>query len=438
MSGASGASVRGPRGCRLIWESHDDLPMIWLRVAVRGGAAGDPDGVEGFTHHLAMLCRRGAGACDRRALDIALDELGASLDVSVHRDAIVFSGACLRRNLDAIVEILADVLSAPHLDAGEHDKLLRETRMSLDELRDDDASLAARFFNRHCVPGHPYARSVLGTETSLDAIDLGSVRAARRELFVPENLIVGLAGSIDATAAERACARLVRDLPEQSARLLPSLESPKRPRGRRLLVVDKPERSQCQIIIGHLAPHAGHPDIPALTVVETVFGGMFSSRLMQEIRVERGWSYGADCYFHRSRGPHWFAIHLAPPAEVAGDALELALSMFEDLVASGITAEELDFAQHYLAGNLPFRRATAQARLKLRITEQIFGLEENFTEQLPARIAAVTLEEANRVAARWLYPDDTLSVVVASADSMLPSLERIATTDLRVVAHDSY
>ena len=429
----------GPRGACLLVESQHDLPMVWVQVAIVGGAAGDPPEADGFHHHLSALARRGAGARDRLALDTELDALGATVECWAQRDALILSGLCLRRNLDRLCAMIADILAEPALARDEHEKLLRESRRRLDDLRAEDDQLALRYFQRDCVPGHPYGRTVRGTEASLSAIELADIVAAQRRLVVPENLIIGFSGDLDEDEARRQGTRLVERLPDSPAPHLPAVaDVPERPRGRRLLVVDKPERQQSQLAIGHLAPRYGGPDTPAMILLETVFGGMFTSRLMQEIRVKRGWSYGADCHWYRSRGPHWFGIHLAPPVEVVADALELTLRMLEELAHAGLSAEELAFGQRFLAGNLAFQRATARRRLDLAIRERIFGLDRGFSSTLTEHLAAVTLDEVNRAAARCLHPADALCVVVATADDVLPSLQHVQSAVTRVVPHDSY
>lgn len=429
----------GPRGACLLVESQHDLPMVWIQIAIVGGAAGDPPGVDGFHHHLIQLARRGAGPRARLALDTALDVLGATVECWAHRDAMILAGLCLRRNLDRLCALIADILAEPTLARDEHEKLIRESRRRLDDVRDEDDQLAVRYFQRDCVPGHPYGRTLRGTEASLSAIDLADIEAAHRRVVVPENLIIGFAGAIDEDDAARYGARLVERLPDAPAPPLPPVSDvPPRPRGRRLLIVDKPERQQAQLAIGHLAPRYGSDETPAVILLETVFGGMFTSRLMQEIRVKRGWSYGADCHWYRSRGPHWFSIHLAPPVEVTADALALTLRMFEELARDGLSAEELAFGQRFLAGNLAFQQATARRRLDQAIRERISSLERGFSSALIEQMAAVTLDEVNRTAETCLHPGDVLCVVVATADDVLPSLQYVQSAATCVVPYDFY
>lgn len=434
----SDPAANGPRGSALYIEPARELPLVWLDIEVSGGAAGDPAGVEGFHNHMAELARLGAGALDRERLDTELDALGASLEMSAGRDSVSLSGVCLARNLDRFVDLAADILAAPRMDSGEHERLLRETRYSLDDVRDDDGSLAARFFNHHCVPGHPYARTVLGTESSFDRIELDQVRAAFRRQVVPQNLIIGVAGAVDEAGAVRIAERLTERLPDTAPPPLPAVELGTPPRGRRLLLVDKPDRVQSQVLVGHAGPRYGHADAVPFTMLETIFGGTFTSRLMQEIRVKRGWSYGAGCRLSRGRGNQWFRIHLAPSAETTPDALALTMKLFEDVAGEGISAEELDFGRRYLTGSLAFHLATPQQRMRIAVRNRVFGLPDGFVRELPERFAEVSLDDTRAVAGRWLHPSDALVVVVATADGMSERLHGLWGMAPQVVPFDSY
>jgi zinc protease len=423
---------------KLIVEPSRDTPLCWVQILARGGGAADPVGREGFTRHAAELARRGAGGRSRGELDRALDQLGASLSASTTRDRVAFTGVCLSRHLDAVVALAADVLARPAMDAEQHRKLLRESRDLLDEVRDDDSHLALRHFVRDFGGPAAYARTSLGTEASLDAIDLDGARGAYRRMIVPDNLIIGFAGDVDEPRARALADSLVADLPATPAPPAPVLE----PRGfaaeRAATLVDKPERAQVQIAFGHPAPRFGTADFDALTVVETVFGGTFTSRLMQEIRVAHGWSYGAHCRLGKARGPLWVRVDFASAADVAIDALSRAIAMYEDLVATGITADELAFAQGYLAGSHAFGIATARDRLRVRVEAAVCDLPDAFPGEWPARLAAVTLDDTRRAIETWLHPEALRTVLVATADDVRDRLGAVALGDVDIVPFDAY
>jgi zinc protease len=426
---------------KVIHEASHDTPLVWFDVAVRGGAGADPKGVEGLHRHTALLARRGAGRRNRAELDDVLDGFGAALDVGVSRDAISVSGLALSRHLDAVIDLAADVLADPRFDEEEHARLLRETPQVLDEIRDDDSALATRWFDWTCCPGHSYGRSSLGTEASLGRIDRASALELWKRQVVADNLVVGLAGDIDEATAARVVTRLTERLPAVP-RPAAVFEVPEMSRafgrGRRTILVDKPDRTQAQLRIGHLSVRYGDPDTAALAVGEAIFGGMFSSRLMQEIRVKRGWSYGAGCALRRSRLPHWFEIWMAAAIDVAGPAVALTLDLFADYAANGPTDDEVDFAKSYLVGAMPFHVATARQRMQLAVRDAVFDLPAGFTARLPEALASLTATDVRAACKRHLRPDDAVTVAVTTADAARGALEGANAGKLTVVDHDEY
>ncbi|HVV87169.1 MAG TPA: pitrilysin family protein [Kofleriaceae bacterium] len=415
-----------------------DTPLVWVEIAIRGGAAADPEGLEGLHRHAALLARRGAGARDRTAFDDDLDRLGAALDVSIARDATTISAVSLTRNLDAVVELCAELLAVPRFAEDEHARLLRETPQVLDEVRDDDSALATRWFDRECAPGHPYGRTSLGTEASLARLDLESARAGWRREVVTSNLVLGVAGDTDLDGALAIARRLTERLPAGPAPALPDVLVTPAPTGRRVVLVDKADRTQAQLRLGHLGPRYGDADTAALLLLETGFGGMFSSRLMQEIRVKRGWSYGAGCTMRRSRGRHWLEMWMATAIDVAGDAVRTTLDLYADLAMHGLPADELDLARAYLVGSMPFHQATARQRMQLAVRDAVFGLPADYTIALPARVADLGTADVTAAASRWLRPSEVVTVAVTTADAARERLAGAGAGPVTTVAFDSY
>jgi zinc protease len=427
--------VSGPR---VIVEASPDTPLVWFDIAIRGGAAADPRGVEGLHRHAALLARRGAGRRERAELDEVLDGLGAALEVGVSRDAVSVSGLALARHLDAVIELTADVLAEPRFTEAEHARLLRETPQVLDEIRDDDSALATRWFDWLCSPGHAYGRTSLGTSASLGRIERASAMALWQREVVADNLVIGLAGDIDEATAARVVTRLTERLPSTPAPVVELDAPPPTTRGRRIILVDKPDRTQAQLRIGHLSARYGDPDTAALAIAEAVFGGMFSSRLMQEIRVKRGWSYGAGCALRRSRLPHWFEIWMAAGIDVAGAAVELTLDLFADYAANGPTDDEVDFARGYLIGAMPFHVATARQRMQLAVRDAVFDLPPGYTAKLPEALGALTADDVRAACRRQLRPDDAVTVAVTTADEAQAALAGARAGTLTRVDHDEY
>ncbi len=427
-----------PTAPTVIIEASPDTPLVWFDIAIRGGAAMDPVGTEGLHRHASLLARRGAGGRERAELDEILDSLGAALDVGVSRDAISVSGLALSRHLDAVVDLAADVLASPRFDDSEHARLLRETPQVLDEVRDDDGALATRWFDWLCCPGHAYGRTALGTEASLGKIDRASAASLWRREVVTGNLVIGFAGDVDEATGARLVERLTERLPRAGRPVTEALRAPPLTPGRRVALVDKTDRTQAQLRMGHLSARYGEADTAALAVAEAVFGGMFSSRLMQEIRVKRGWSYGAGCALRRSRLPHWFEIWMAAGIDVAAPAVALTLELFADYAANGPTDDEVDFARSYLIGAMPFHVATARQRMQLAVRDAVFDLPGGYTAQLPVALADLSAGDVRAACTRHLRPDDLVVVAVTTAAQAEKPLADAGLGALTVVDHDDY
>lgn len=422
----------------LIIETDRTTPLVWFRIAIRGGTATDDVGAEGSARHAALLARRGAGGQTRAQIDESMDQLGASVGPRIARDAIGFTGVCLSRNLDAVMATASDVVCRPDWDADEHAKLVRESRSVLDDMRDDDDQLAVRFFARYVAPGHTYSRTTVGTTETLDNFDRQTIAAAFSKTTVNDNVLLGFAGDIDEGRALRLEASLRSGLGSGPAPTPPDVTAPSAPRQRKIYLIDKPERSQSQLLLGHVAPRYGSDDHTALIPAETIFGGMFTSRLNQQVRVKRGWSYGAGCTLERARGDYWFSMYLAPSADVTVPALELVLEQYEQLAKAGLDADEVAFAKSYLAGSMPFATATCRQRMNVTLGARLFGLPDDYRQQLGAQLAALSREQINEAARAWLRPDDLCVIIVATADDMLPRLHDRGFREIDVIPYDSY
>lgn len=419
-------------------EEQHDIPLVTIEAVVRSGNAADPAGREGLARHAAELMRRGAGGRTRAELDAALDALGASIDAEIGPDAVTFAARCLRRNLEPTLALLADVLARPTFDPEEHDKLRRESLAMLDEIRDEDSSLCARWFERCALAGHPYAKTALGTEDSLAGLAREDAIAWAARHLLADDLVVGFAGDVTPDEGRALADRLSADLRRGPAPDADPHDEPPLPPARRTVVVDKPDRQQTQLLLGHGGPRHASPDWLPLSVAAAAFGGTFTARLMTEVRVKRGWSYDAGCRLGRGRFGSSFRIRVFPSAERTRDTLELVLAMWEEIVSGGLRPEELEFTKSYLHGSWAFEVDTAPKRLGRRTDALVMGLPDDFYPRYVERIAAVELDQVNDAIRRWWQPDRATIVLTATAEEMLPRLEGLPLGPVEVVRFDSY
>jgi zinc protease len=421
---------------RVLHEESHDLPLAELQLVLLGGPAADARGLEGLARHSLELMRRGAGGRTRAENDAALDALGAQVELSAGHDAVGVHLTCLTRHLDAAVALVADMLLAPRVDADEHERLRREELAALDDLRDDDAALAVRFFDRLTLPGHPYGRSALGSARSLAALTPALVEDWIARNVVAGNLLVGFSGDLDAARAQALADAAFAALPVRPPPAPVVFPEPSVPAGRRAYVVDKPDRRQTQLVIGHPGPPMAHPDFLALHVACTAFGGSFTSRLNQEVRVKRGWSYGASFGAVRTRGGHCFRLRCAPAIEQTADTVALVLGLWEEAVARGLSDDEVEHARRYLEGAFAFDTETAGSRLEQRIALITLGLPADTVDRFVERVRAVDGAAANAALRAHWSPAGATTVLTATAEELVPRLADLPIGPIEVLGYE--
>lgn len=201
--------------------------------------------------------------------------------------------------------------------------------------------------------------------------------------------------------------------------------SPRVRRGQHLLVVDKPARTQVQIAVGSLGIHAGHRDEEALLVANTIFGGTFSCRLNQAIRVRRGWSYEVGSQLTLDRHRDLWSMWSTPASEKAAPCLRTQLTMFARLRDAGVKGNELRFAVNHMLGAACFDEDTAARRLDEHMTARFYGLPDDHRAQRFATLRAMTPGIVQDALQRSLSAENLSIVVVGTAQRILPSLARL-------------
>lgn len=406
----------------VITEYSPELPLVNVSLSLRVGSELDPPGKEGLSEVLMRLMRRTAGARDADENDRLVDRLGASLGADVAASTMGFHGTVISRSYPDFVLLLRDTLAEPSFQADEFERLKREIHSELVESLDNDRSLARRWFRKKMFAGHPYGRPVSGTPKSLESLELSDAQSLHERALVQENLICAFAGDVDPERAN-ASAEVLRSALRRGQQPETSTAPPSPPSGRRLVIVDKPDRTQTQILVGCLGTHPHDEDHTALHVANTIFGGTFTARLTQEVRAKRGWSYGAYSSLPFDRCRHAFSMWTFPKASDAAQCLKLELDLLEQWVKDGVTKKELAWAKRYLVRSHAFALDTAAKRVSLKLDAELYQLPAGYYQEYEARVQAVTLEQANEAIRNRISADNLLVTIVGTASEIQGPVE---------------
>ncbi len=410
-------------GGAVVWhEPSHAIPLVSIVVALRCGSAVDPPGKFGLSRIALRMLRRGCAGMTAEQIDFRVDALGAEMAVDTSPSTVAMHAQVIARNLDAFVDLLAGLLATPTFPDDELGRVQRETVAEIVEARDNDRVVAQKALQRTLLEGHAYGQSSGGTTQSVAAIQQDDVRGFYRRFIVQTNVVVGISGDITRDRAAEITRKIVAGLPRGEAAPDDVAEPAMRP-GRRLLVVDKPDRTQAQILVGTLGTSAHDADHVDLVVANGVFGGTFTSRLMKEVRSKRGWSYGASSRTSIDRRRQSWVMWTFPAAQDAAACLKLTLELMETWVDGGVSPREVAFFKRYLVRSHAFEVDTAAKRLHEGIDVELLGLPADYYSGWVNHVLGVTPEGASASVKNRVHVDDLLVVVVATAAQLLGPLQ---------------
>ena len=422
------------------FEADSALPVVYLNVAVKAGAANDPTGQSGIGNFVGEMMLRGTKMRSKAQIDETLDLLGATLSVEVRAEAIIFRGRVLSSKLAEYMEVVQDIVTNPSFPESEIKKLKAEISSDIVEMRGKDSSVAKVFWDAFLFQGHPYGKPILGKLHDLDKIRREDLVRHYGNLFQDRNLLVVGSGDSESTFVDAWAKRIAEKRPNSGGvNPIHVSPAPKKWEKRRVLFVDKADRTQTQVYFGQVGLRMTDPDFFPVYVANHVFGGgSFSARLMTEIRVKRGWSYGAYSYFRHGIQPRSFQAYTFPATKDTASAVALMDTMLHTFREKGITPAEYEFAKSSLINSAGFSYNTPAKRVENILLEKTLDLPDGFMKSYADHLATVTLEQANDAVKKFLDPDHMSILVLGTAKEIKAKVAeslKVPETEIPVVPY---
>ncbi|MBI4081849.1 MAG: insulinase family protein [Candidatus Lambdaproteobacteria bacterium] len=414
---------------KLLHRQAPALPITQLSLVLpRTGASTDPAERLGLSRLMLRLLFMGAGGLGNAELNGRLERLGATMGHALSSDTVTLRLIALTENLDAALELFLLSLHQPDFDRREFERLQDELVSTWRADREESKRLRAHeVYLRYLYGSGPQANPTDGVETGLRACTLEDVRAQYPRMFgQAEPILAALSDLPRERIEERVLRRLT--LPAGAAAPAHAWDrfDPPAAAGRQVVIVPDAGTSTDEVVAGAFCARETDPDWHLHRTIALIFGGDMTSRLFRVIRGERGLSYGASCWYESSQGllPRHrispFSLYTFPSAEHTAEALPLLMSLYEELVARGVTEEELAQAKHSLINSHPFLRDTPQKLLALDLEGALYGLEFDDEETHRAKIEALTTADLHRVLQRTHHPERMTVVLLGDPDRLEP------------------
>ena len=406
----------------LLLEKHG-VPIVSFYALMKTGAAADPKGQEGLATITAELLRKGTKARSAQQFAADLDFIGGAFESDAEADFTSVSAEFLTKDLRPGLDLFADALMHPAFVQAEVDKILAQ---SIDEVRsskDNPPQVLGEYYKEYLFGASSYGRPENGDELSLKRIDRAAIARFYDVSYAPGNMVLAVAGEFNAAEMRK---RLEEELGAWEAKPTRSAAIPATApvMGKRLLLVDKPDATQTYFAIGNVGTTVNDPDRVGIEVVNTVFGGRFTSLLNEALRVESGLSYGASSQFDSQKEPGTFGMYSFTKNETTAQAIDLSLQLLQKLHNDGITQDQLASAKSYIKGQYPPSIETSSQLAKLIARNEFYGLDDSEVNELEARIEAVTPEIARQIIQKHFPDENLVFVLIGKASAIGPAVKK--------------
>ena len=407
----------------LIAERHE-LPILTMNLVVKGGDVTNPEGKEGLASMAADLMTEGTDSRDALKLAGELSEIGASLNATGGLESSGLSLTTLTKHTGKALDLFTDVLLHPSFPAKDLERLRKQKLAQILRRADSAPAIAGEVFPKLLYSqSHPYGRTdsakTVGALTREDVVDF------YKSIFAPNNAALVVVGD---TTPEKITMLLEVALKGWKPVEAPKAKLPEPPpaMGTTLYLVDKPAAAQSVLAVGGVGVNRGTPDYFALSVMNGILGGQFSSRINLNLREDKGYTYGARSSFAFRQGPGPFEAGGSVQTAVTKEALvELVKELAEISTSRPATAAELAFSKDRLIKGFPSRFETTFGQAGTLAELVLFKLPDDYFTTYQSKIEAITADDVTRVARKYIDPAKLVVLVVGDRKAIEAKLKEL-------------
>ena len=413
-----------PNGLKLLIVEQHELPLADFVLLVGSGSTADPAGKPGIANLTSAMLRE--GTTTRKSLEIAdqIAFLGINLSPISSWESSTLSLHTPTAQLDSALALFADVALHPSFPANEFERIRKNRLTELLQLRDQGPAIANIAFPAIIYgSAHPYGAPSIGTETSVKSLTSADLQSFYQTNFKPNNATLIIVGDVSPAQIEQKINSLFGGWQRGDVAPLNYGEPPKSSTTT-VYLIDKPGAAQSSFRIGAVGVPRSTKDYFALTVMNTILGGSFTSRLNQNLRESRGYTYGASSRFdmRRAAGPF-----LASAEIVTAKSDSALLEFMKELngIRQSVPAGELSRAKRYLQLQLPGNFETTQQIAAALVPVALYGLPLDYFNNYVQNIEGITQADVARVAQQYINPGSLAVVIVGDRKTIEPGLKSI-------------
>ena len=410
-----------PNGLTIVVVEDRRLPLVSYRLAFRIGGSFDPPSVPGLTDLLAGLLPEGTESRSSREIADEVARMGASLSAGATSDYTIVGASALSPFNDHILALMAEIVLQPSFPENEVELAKQNTKESLRQQRAQPSFLASEMVSRVMFGAHPYS-VVAPTMESIDRVSRDEFVRFHQAKFVPNSAVFIVVGDVKYDHIVERIGSLFSTW-KPGADLVTNFPAPPVRTKKVAYLVDRPGSAQSNIVIANSGIVRNSPDYFPMLLLHTVLGANASSRLFMNLREEKGYTYGAYTNLDARRTAGTFRATAEVRTPVTGDSLKEFFYELNRIRTELVSQKEISDAKSYLTGVFPIRLETQEGLTDQLVQIKMLNLPNDYLQHYRDRVQAVTVAEIQRVAMKYVQPDEAAVIVVGDGSAVLDQIK---------------
>jgi len=401
------------------------LPVMSASLVTMAGGEYNPREKPGLAAFAARMLTEGTATRSSTQLANDIAQIGANLGSSATMDNASVGVGALSSNTGGALELLSDVALHPAFKAEEVERIRKQRLVAILQEGDQPVLSALRVGQRAVYGDQPYAFRAVGTTESVKSITEADMKAFWAAHYTPKDAALILAGDVTEAEAKRWAEKYFGGWTGAGAAGASALPPAPAPPTRKVILVDKPGSPQTTLLTVGLGAPRNTPEYPAIVEMNSILGGLFSSRLNMNLREKNGYTYGAFSFssFNREGGPYF--AYAPVRTDVTGPAAKELFSELNRIHTDPPTPEELKLAKDNALRSLPGSFETVGNESGLMAELFVYGLPNDYFQKLPAAYEAVTPEAVSKAAQDYIHPENVVLVAVGDRAKIQADLEKL-------------
>jgi predicted Zn-dependent peptidase len=413
-----------PNGLTVYLMEQKEVPLINVSVILPAGAIydGKKSGLASLT---ATALQHGTTSMTKSQLDEETDFIGANIRTNSSKEYAGLSAEFAAKDKDKVLEIIRDILLNPTFDSEEFEKEKKRLLVTLEQEKESPRSVLPSYFDKMMYGNHVYGNVIQGQNSTVENLTTQDVKNFYAENYQPNGSAIAVVGDFKTAEMKTILTKLFGEW-KKGSKSKSDLATQKisKPTQNNVLLINKDDARETTFYIGSPGISRNNADYVAIDVINTLFGGRFTSMLNDELRVNSGLTYGARSNFSALKNGGTFNISTFTANKTTEATIDKALEVLANLHKNGIDETALASAKNYVKGQFPPDYETSGQLARLLTQMYWYNFDEAFINNFEKNVDGLTLDKAKSIISTYFPKDKLQFAVVGKASEIKPILEK--------------